>query len=137
MIVEILALGAAVLALLVWAGRRPPIGGKALRIARAVVAALAAAGAVGFGLRGQIYGAVGLLVLAAYLGQTARRAPGSPISEPKSDAEARSILGVGPQADRAEIQAAYRRLMPRAHPDQGGSAGLAAQLNAARDRLLK
>jgi len=27
--------------------------------------------------------------------------------------------------------------MLRAHPDQGGSTGLAAQLNAARDRLLR
>jgi curved DNA-binding protein CbpA len=44
---------------------------------------------------------------------------------------------VGETADRAEIHAAYRRLMQRAHPDRGGSAGLAAQLNAARDRLLK
>jgi hypothetical protein len=26
--------------------------------------------------------------------------------------------------------------MLRAHPDQGGTSGLAAQLNAARDRLL-
>jgi curved DNA-binding protein CbpA len=51
-------------------------------------------------------------------------------------AEARSILGVGPQASRAEIQAAYARLIRMAHPDKGGTAGLAAQLNAARDRLL-
>lgn len=51
--------------------------------------------------------------------------------------EARSILGVGPDATREEIQAAYRRLMERVHPDKGGAAGLAAQLNAARDRLLR
>jgi curved DNA-binding protein CbpA len=54
-----------------------------------------------------------------------------------STADARSILGVEPQATTAEIKAAYTRLMQRAHPDKGGSAGLAAQLNAARDRLLK
>jgi curved DNA-binding protein CbpA len=52
-------------------------------------------------------------------------------------AEARSILGVGPTATRAEIKAAYARLMQVAHPDKGGTDGLAAQLNAARDRLLK
>ncbi len=52
-------------------------------------------------------------------------------------AEARSLLGVGHDASRQEIEAAYRRLMLRAHPDQGGSAGLAAQLNAARDALLR
>jgi hypothetical protein len=54
-----------------------------------------------------------------------------------SEAEARSTLGVGPGADRAEIQAAWKRLMARVHPDQGGAEGLAARLNAARDRLLK
>jgi len=54
-----------------------------------------------------------------------------------SAAEARAILGVGPEASVQDIRAAYKRLMQRAHPDKGGSVGLAAQLNAARDRLLK
>jgi hypothetical protein len=54
-----------------------------------------------------------------------------------SAADARSILGVAPEASAADIRAAYTRLMQRAHPDKGGSVGLAAQLNAARDRLLK
>jgi hypothetical protein len=61
----------------------------------------------------------------------ARREEGGP-----SLSEARSILGVGPDATKAEIQAAYARLIRLAHPDKGGTAGLAAQLNAARDRLL-
>ena len=47
------------------------------------------------------------------------------------------MLGVGPAASVQEIQAAYARLMHRAHPDQGGTTGLATQLNIARDRLLK
>ena len=50
---------------------------------------------------------------------------------------ARSLLGVGPEATAAEVNAAWRRLMARAHPDQGGTEGLAAQLDAARDALLK
>ncbi len=54
-----------------------------------------------------------------------------------SEADARSILGVSGGASEAEIQSAWRRLMARVHPDQGGAEGLAAQLNAARDRLLK
>jgi DnaJ-domain-containing protein 1 len=57
--------------------------------------------------------------------------------EPLSEAEARAILGVGPTASKAEINEAWRRLMGRAHPDQGGTEGLAARVNAARDRLLK
>ncbi|MFW2341835.1 J domain-containing protein [Brevundimonas sp.] len=51
--------------------------------------------------------------------------------------QARSLLGLGPEATAAEVNAAWRRLMARAHPDQGGTEGLAAQLNAARDTLLK
>ena len=42
-----------------------------------------------------------------------------------------------PEATPDEIQAAYVRLMRRVHPDAGGAAGLASQLNAARDRLLR
>ena len=51
--------------------------------------------------------------------------------------QARALLGVGADATPAEVNAAWRRLMGRAHPDQGGTEGLAAQLNAARDALLK
>jgi len=52
-------------------------------------------------------------------------------------AEAADLLGVTPDADPAAIHAAYRRLMARNHPDAGGTAGLAARINAARDLLLK
>ena len=57
--------------------------------------------------------------------------------ESLGDAEARSILGVSVDASPEAINAAWRRLMGRAHPDQGGTEGLAARLNAARDRLLR
>ena len=57
--------------------------------------------------------------------------------ETLGDVEARSILGVGVDATPEAINAAWRRLMGRAHPDQGGTEGLAARLNAARDRLLR
>jgi hypothetical protein len=63
--------------------------------------------------------------------------PPPPSASGMSAADARSILGVGPDATPADIKAAYSRLMRMAHPDKGGTAGLAAQLNAARDRLLK
>lgn len=53
-----------------------------------------------------------------------------------SRAEAYQILGLSPGATHADIQLAYRRLIQRVHPDQGGSAYLAAQLNQARDLLL-
>ncbi len=50
--------------------------------------------------------------------------------------EARTLLGVRDDADVEEIRAAHRRLIAKVHPDAGGSAGLASQLNAARDFLL-
>jgi curved DNA-binding protein CbpA len=54
-----------------------------------------------------------------------------------SPGEARSLLGVSADATPQEINTAWKRLMGRAHPDQGGTEGLASRLNAARDRLLK
>ncbi len=51
--------------------------------------------------------------------------------------EARAMLGVSESAGREEIESAYRRLIQRVHPDLGGAPGLAAQLNAARQTLLR
>ncbi len=137
-----LALGAAILALLVWSGRRPRRPGNQLRIAKALFAALVAAGAVAVGLRGEWMAGIALVALSTYLAHSARPRRDSAAPPGRSDVsmsldQARSILGVGPAASRAEIDLAYRRLIVRAHPDRGGTSGLAAQLNAARDRLLK
>lgn len=144
-----LALGFAVLALLAWGVR----GSKAERVLsrlqwRLLVGALAVAcfaAAAFVSMRGGWGKGIVLFVLGLWMATavrtprlTQRAASGRvPVTEPLSAAQARSILGVGPQATRAEIEEAYRRLMRRAHPDQGGTTGLAAQLNAARERLLK
>ena len=50
--------------------------------------------------------------------------------------EALKVLGLQPSATKADIHAAYLRLMRLAHPDQGGSDWLAARINQARDVLL-
>jgi hypothetical protein len=88
----------------------------------------------GEGIAGLLLGGVGLwLALAA---RWPRPAGGrAPNAESMSLDEARSILGVAPGASDTEIRDAYTRLMRRAHPDQGGTSGLASQVNAARDRL--
>ena len=63
-------------------------------------------------------------------------ADSSKVSGVMDRAEAYQILGLQPEASREEIQAAYRRLIQRVHPDHGGSSYLAARLNQARDVLL-
>ena len=65
-----------------------------------------------------------------------RDAPPPHAEGPLDRAEALAVLGLAEGATEAEIRAAHRRLMRGAHPDQGGSAWLAARLNAARDLLL-
>lgn len=88
--------------------------------------------------RGSWLMAAGLIGAALYLSVASRRREiPHRRDDSLSDAEARSILGVTATATEAEIQSAWRRLMARAHPDQGGTEGLAARLNAARDRLSK
>jgi len=51
--------------------------------------------------------------------------------------EAYRVLGLAPGASDEDIKAAYRRLMGQMHPDHGGSDYLAAQINQAKDVLLK
>lgn len=102
---------AVVVGVLIWAGRRPGRAGGALRGFRSV--------ADWFGAR------------------TDGGAEHTPSVGEPGDKEARDILGVDAGADRAAIEAAYRRLIRRIHPDHGGTAGLAARLNAARDRLQR
>ncbi len=134
------ALGAALLALFVWAGRRarPALGRGEVRIAAGVLSALALGAAALLSLRGGWLPGVILAVL-GLAGAFAARLQRGEARRPSinmADEEARSILGIGPEATPQEIQAAYTRLMRLAHPDKGGTSGLAAQLNAARDRLL-
>jgi hypothetical protein len=112
--------------------------GDGWRVGAGVLAVVAFAGAAYAGIRSAWEVSIVLLVLGLWTATTARQRPAvrKATGSSPSLTEARSILGVGPEATKAEIQAAYARLIRLAHPDKGGTAGLAAQLNAARDRLL-
>ena len=84
--------------------------------------------------------ALGFLGVA--MGRKPSRASGAGASAPPastgmSEAEARAILGVGPDADEETIRKAHRAMMKKVHPDQGGSDALAAKVQEARDVLLK
>lgn len=129
----------AVVALLVWSGRKamPKLNIRDWRIVSGGLSALVFLGGAAAAVRGGWLIGGGLMAVGAGLALGARhKAPRKPPPPSASDSEARAILGVGPDAGEAEIQAAYSRLIRMAHPDRGGTTGLAAQLNAARDQLL-
>ena len=134
------ALGAVVLWFLVSLGRgKAVVARREWRLVSGAVSVAAFVAAVFVGVEGRWPISIVLVVLGLWLA-TAARVNGSAPAAPRAstrmgEREARSILGVGPDADEAEIQAAYKRLMRMAHPDKGGTTGLASQLNAARDRL--
>jgi hypothetical protein len=130
-----------VLILVLWgSGGRRFLKQSGWRIATGALAigVLAAAGFValrGGWLKGLLIAVIGLMLA---ISSRWPRAASVQSPAPGMDlATARLTLGVGPQASAAEIQAAYARLIRLAHPDQGGTTGLAIQLNLARDRLLK
>lgn len=121
-------------------GERP--GRGQWRIAATVLGAVMLGCAVLAGSHGAWLAALGLGAGGLYLIFSSRLRPPARhlrrnAPESMTEAEARATLGVGPQAGKSEIQAAWKRLMARVHPDQGGAEGLAVRLNAARDRLLK
>lgn len=93
------------------------------------------AGLVAFKLLGQGRVLPALLALAgaaSWLWFARRGAPPATMAVE----EARRLLDLPADADRAAIQTAHRRLIARVHPDAGGSAELARRVNAARDTLL-
>ena len=135
-----LALGGAILAGYLWlsGGRLGALKRREWRIVSAVAALVAFTGAAFTGVKGAWGTAVVLVIVGLWLAASARKSQLQPPSAARmGDTEARRILGVGPNATPDEIKAAHARLIRTVHPDKGGTEGLAAQLNAARDRLLK
>lgn len=97
---------------------------------------------IAVGLQGKpVIGGPILISAMAYLWVRPRRPKAAkPVPPPLTDAavrDARALLGLGPEADAAAVRAAHRRLIALAHPDKGGTAALSAQINDARDLLLR
>jgi DnaJ family protein C protein 19 len=63
--------------------------------------------------------------------------PAPPTSQQMSQKEAQDILGLAADATKEQVSEAHKRLMQKLHPDKGGSAHLASQLNQAKATLLK
>ena len=70
-------------------------------------------------------------------GKARGRRPGQVRRGKMDRAEALDVLGLAEPVSEADVRAAWVRLMRVAHPDGGGSHGLAARVNQARDVLLK
>lgn len=132
----------ALAAIAVWAvvrlGRQTERAGRGhWRISATILSTALLGGAVLAASRGVWLAALGLAGAGVWLAAQSRVRSLPPRAEKLTDNEARAILGVSSDATTRDIQAAWRRVMARAHPDQGGTEGLAARVNAARDRLLK
>jgi hypothetical protein len=133
-----LVLGAIAIWALIRLGRHSERRGRAeWRVAATLFSAVLIGGGVLLAFRGAWLPAAGLVGAGLWLTVASRQRVVAARSEAMSEAEARSLLGVPPTATPQEINTAWKRLMGRAHPDQGGTEGLASRLNAARDRLLK
>ena len=65
------------------------------------------------------------------------RGPAVPHRASMTRAEALRVLGLPAVATASDVRAAWVRLMQSLHPDRGGSDWLAAQINQARDTLLR
>ena len=86
---------------------------------------------------GKMLLAAALIAAIYYLFIRPRPKPALRPERPLGEAEAREVLGIGPNAGAEEVRAAHRRLVSALHPDKGGSAELTRRINAARDKLLR
>ena len=137
MILIWLALAAIAVWALVRLGRQTERRGRAhWRVPATLLGSVLLAGGALSAFRGAWLWAAVLAAAGLYLAWSSRMRP-VVRSEPISEADARAVLGVGPGATEAEIRAAWKKAMGRAHPDTGGTEGLATRVNAARDRLLR
>lgn len=122
---------------LIWTGRLQRMSAKdGMALGAALVGAvLSAKGKPVIGAP-MLIGAALFFAGQGKLRRKGRTATSKPLP-PQDIAQARALLGVAPDADADMIRAAHRRLIASVHPDKGGTEALAAQINAARDLLLR
>lgn len=141
-----LGLGLGALALLLWAANA--FSRADVRSVKAALGWITALAGLSLGamllLTGRGAAAFGALVFLGPLAwswwQEGRPLPGAraaPAGPRMSRAEALQVLGLREGATKADVREAWVRLMRTAHPDGGGSDWLAAQINQARDVLLR
>lgn len=139
----LLGLGLAALGLLLWAARA--FSRAKVASLKALLAWVAALGGLTLAmmllLTGRGAAALGGVVLLGPLAwswwQEAKGAQKTPRPGKMGRAEALEVLDLVDPVSDADVRAAWVRLMRVAHPDGGGSHGLAARVNQARDVLLK
>ena len=102
-----------------------------------VVLAGAATLALARGLPGPALALAALASAAWMLWPAHSRGARNQAAADSGDLEASALLGVTLDASAEDIRRAYRAKMAHAHPDRGGGHAQAAQLTAARDRLLR
>ena len=138
-----LLIAGVVLAVVVWMGWGKPVLTRGQwRVGTGLMAVVTIGGGALVASRGGYEKGLALIAVGGVLAYMTRSRRG-PKPPPKveqrlmSAAQARALLGLPEEASTDEVKTAHTRLMKLAHPDRGGTSGLAAQLNAARDRLLK
>lgn len=125
---------------LLWTGRLQRMTAKdGMALGIAIVGAVMAA-------KGKpLLGALPLVASTAFFfWRSTSRSPGRKFAkkapaaiEPSDVVQARALLGLSADSDEQMIRNAHRRLIASVHPDRGGTEALAAQINAARDLLLR
>lgn len=142
----LLGLGIGALGLLLWAANA--FSRATVASLKGLLAWVVALGGLALGtmllLTGRGTLAVGAAVFLGPLAwswwQEAQGAPGK-LHKPRPGkmgrAEALDILGLVDPVSDADVRAAWVQMMRVAHPDGGGSHGLASRVNQARDMLLK
>ena len=142
----LVGLGLGALGLLLWAANA--FSRANIASLKALLAWIVALGGLALGTMRVLTGRGSLAVGAAvFLGplawswwQEAQGKPNTP-SKPRTGkmgrAEALDVLGLVDPVSDADVRAAWVQMMRAAHPDGGGSHGLASRVNQARDVLLR